>query len=172
MQVCLDRYRVWAIGSWSRLRILDVHRPNIDYTYTLMTLGKSSYDNDEEAAKAAAAIMIQRLWRGRHNLTKDRHLNPELRWDDAANNVKLEVGPHYFSPFFFSWHADWDSSVFQVYRNKALQPNATPRERWRRATFLIGQLKFKNDMLRDNGVQVEAQEKHLEAQHWLELIDG
>ncbi|KAF9568482.1 hypothetical protein CPC08DRAFT_679488, partial [Agrocybe pediades] len=115
-----------------------------------MTLGKSTHESDdEEAAKAAAAIMIQRLWRGRHNLTKDRHLNPDLRWDDAANNAKLAV-----------------------YRNKALEDTGTPRERWRRAVFLIGQLKFKNDMLKDNGVQVEAQEKHLEAQHWLELIDG
>ncbi|KAF4622929.1 hypothetical protein D9613_001720 [Agrocybe pediades] len=119
-------------------------------TTTAMTLGKSTRESDdEEAAKAAAAIMIQRLWRGRHNLTKDRHLNPDLRWDDAANNAKLAV-----------------------YRNKALEDTGTPRERWRRAVFLISQLKFKNDMLKDNGVQVEAQEKHLEAQHWLELIDG
>ncbi|KAH9487025.1 hypothetical protein JR316_0001091 [Psilocybe cubensis] len=113
-------------------------------------------DNDDEAARVAAAIMIQRLWRGSHNLTKERHLNADARWDDAATGAKLAVR-HVLAP---------------VHRNAALDESTTPRQRWNRAAFFITQLKFKNELLSNNGVQVEAEEKHLEAQHWLEMIDG
>ncbi|PPQ92698.1 hypothetical protein CVT25_014005 [Psilocybe cyanescens] len=114
-----------------------------------MTSALHSGGSSDEAARVAAAVMIQRLWRGRHNLTKDRHLNAESRWDDAATGAKLAV-----------------------LRNAALDKSATPRQRWKRAAFFIAQLKFKNTMLSSNGVQVEAEEKHLETQHWLEMIDG
>lgn len=57
-----------------------------------MTSALHSGGSSDEAARVAAAVMIQRLWRGRHNLTKDRHLNAESRWDDAATGAKLAVG--------------------------------------------------------------------------------
>ncbi|KDR84892.1 hypothetical protein GALMADRAFT_233343 [Galerina marginata CBS 339.88] len=104
---------------------------------------------DNEAARRAAAVLIQRLWRGRHNLAKNRHLTAKLRWDDVATHAVLET-----------------------HRHAALDSESTPKERWQRAAFLIGQLNYKNDMLSSNGIQVEADEKYLETQHWLELIDG
>jgi hypothetical protein len=33
-------------------------------------------------------------------------------------------------------------------------------------------LQDKNDMLKEEGVDTDAEEKYLETQHWLELIDG
>ncbi|KAF8168200.1 hypothetical protein B0H34DRAFT_50830 [Crassisporium funariophilum] len=106
-------------------------------------------EQENEAAQVAAATLIQRLWRGRHNMAKAEYLGPELRWDDAATHAKLAVD-----------------------RNAALDGKNSPKERWRRAAFMIAQLKDKNDMLSSNGVKVDAEDKHLETQHWLELIDG
>ncbi|CAA7258648.1 unnamed protein product [Cyclocybe aegerita] len=103
-----------------------------------------------EAARVAAATLIQRMWRGKnHNLAKDEYLNPESRWDDALNHAKLAVN-----------------------RNGALDGRNSPRRRWIRATYFIGQLRDKNKMLKEEGVEVDVEDKHLETQHWLELIDS
>ncbi|KJA26053.1 hypothetical protein HYPSUDRAFT_199284 [Hypholoma sublateritium FD-334 SS-4] len=45
---------------------------------------------DSEAARIAAAVLIQRLWRGRKNKAKDEHMTSEARWEDAANSARLE----------------------------------------------------------------------------------
>ncbi|KAI0721372.1 hypothetical protein C8T65DRAFT_566375, partial [Cerioporus squamosus] len=63
----------------------------------------------------------------------------------------------------------------QVDRDAAEQGKNTSRDRWKRAAFLAGRLQDGNDMVGqdgDNVVHTEAARKHLETQHWLELIDG
>jgi hypothetical protein len=59
-----------------------------------------------------------------------------------------------------------------VNRNAALDGRNQPLERWRRAAFLVAQLGDKNEVLKGEGIDVDAQDKVLETQHWLELIDG
>lgn len=57
-----------------------------------MVFGKDkSAEKDGEVARIAAAILIQRLWRGRTNKAKDEHMTSEARWEDAANSARLEV---------------------------------------------------------------------------------
>ncbi|RPD81910.1 hypothetical protein L226DRAFT_450567, partial [Lentinus tigrinus ALCF2SS1-7] len=62
-----------------------------------------------------------------------------------------------------------------VDRDAAEQGKNTSRERWKRAAFLAGRLQDGNDMMLQDGeslAHTEAARKHLETQHWLELIDG
>ena len=68
---------------------------------------KSEADKqDEDVARVAAAILIQRLWRGRQNLAKQQHMNSKLRWDDAVTNAILEVCTLYLNvAFLWSWPA-------------------------------------------------------------------
>ena len=57
-----------------------------------MVFGKDTHtEKDSEAARVAAVILIQRLWRGRTNKAKDEHMTSEARWEDAANSARLEV---------------------------------------------------------------------------------
>ncbi|TFK92774.1 hypothetical protein K466DRAFT_479925, partial [Polyporus arcularius HHB13444] len=63
----------------------------------------------------------------------------------------------------------------QVDRDAAAEGKNTSRDRWKRAAFLAGRLQDGNDVVGqegDNVVHSEAARKHLETQHWLELIDG
>ena len=63
----------------------------------------------------------------------------------------------------------------QLDRDAAAQGRNTSRDRWRRGVFLVGRLQDGNDMLSQRGEELshaEAARKHLETQHWLELIDG
>ena len=61
----------------------------------LMALSKGKgKETDDDAAKHAAAVMIQRLWRGAHNSAKTEYLDPASRWDDAATNAKFAVSRH------------------------------------------------------------------------------
>lgn len=48
-------------------------------------------EGKNEAARVAAAIMIQRVWRGKHNKTKEEYMDADWRWDDAARHAKLAV---------------------------------------------------------------------------------
>ena len=66
---------------------------------------KSEADKqDEDVARVAAAILIQRLWRGRQNLAKQQHMNSKLRWDDAVTNAILEVCTLYLNvAFLWAW---------------------------------------------------------------------
>lgn len=59
----------------------------------------------------------------------------------------------------------------KVDRAAAHDSKNTPRERWRRAVFLIGRLQDGNKFLRAAGMVADAEQKHLETQHWLELVD-
>lgn len=68
-----------------------------------------------------------------------------------------------------SYHADLR---VQVNRDAALDGKNSPAKRWKRAAFFAGQLQYKNDMLKNEGIESDAEEKFLETQHWLELIDG
>ena len=57
-----------------------------------MTLGKNkSSEEDVDAARIAAAILIQRIWRGRANKAKKDYMTTQTRWDDAANRARLQV---------------------------------------------------------------------------------
>ncbi|KAJ3507286.1 hypothetical protein NLJ89_g6393 [Agrocybe chaxingu] len=115
-----------------------------------MTHHKEDTDASSEAARIASARLIQRMWRGKNvNLAKDEYLNPESRWGDALNHAKLAVN-----------------------RNAAIDGQNSPLKRWVRATYFVGQLKDKNKMLKEEGVEVDAEDKHLETQHWLELVDS
>lgn len=66
----------------------------------------------------------------------------------------------------------YDDPTCQTHRRAALGSDTTPKKRWKRAAFLVGRLKANDDLLSGNGVHVEAEDKHLETQHWLELIDA
>lgn len=59
----------------------------------------------------------------------------------------------------------------KVDRTAAYDNKNSPRERWRRAVFLVGRLQDGNRILRASGIHADAEEKHLETQHWLELVD-
>ena len=48
-------------------------------------------DHEIEAARAAAAVLIQRVWRGKHNKIKSEILTADRRWDDAALHAQLAV---------------------------------------------------------------------------------
>ncbi|KAF8898834.1 hypothetical protein BD779DRAFT_1485747 [Infundibulicybe gibba] len=104
---------------------------------------------EQQNARHIAATRIQRLWRQKHNTARNQYMSTELRWNDAVTHTKLAVG-----------------------RKAAMDGQNSPRNRWKRAVFLVGRLRDGNEMLGQSGVQVEAEDKHLETQHWLELIDG
>ncbi|OSC99473.1 hypothetical protein PYCCODRAFT_1373152, partial [Trametes coccinea BRFM310] len=60
-----------------------------------------------------------------------------------------------------------------VERDAAEEGKNDSRDRWRRSALLAGRLQDGDDMLSKGGeVHPEAARKHLETQHWLELIDG
>lgn len=58
-------------------------------------------------------------------------------------------------------------------RHAAEDRRNSPKDRWKRAVSLIIRLEDGNQMLAKLGVEnSDAARKHLETQHWLELIDG
>ncbi|KAI0361321.1 hypothetical protein OH77DRAFT_1390395, partial [Trametes cingulata] len=60
-----------------------------------------------------------------------------------------------------------------VDQNAAESGRNTSRDRWRRGVFLAGRLQDGDDMLsKGKNTYPDAARKHLETQHWLELIDG
>ncbi|PPQ62769.1 hypothetical protein CVT24_000463 [Panaeolus cyanescens] len=106
-------------------------------------------DQEEDPARIAAAILIQRLWRGRTNKAKDEYLRPEVRWEDATKRAMLSAD-----------------------RQHAFEGRNSPRARWRRAVHFAIMLRDRDTMLKNAGIDLETVDKHLETQHWLELIDG
>lgn len=111
-------------------------------------LHKPSRDEElERLARENAAIKVQRAWRAKK---RNQYLKPSFLWRDLATHAQ-----------------------FKVDRDAADQGKNTPRDRWRRAAFLVGRLEDGNEMLTRSGeLYSEAARKHLETQHWLELIDG
>jgi len=114
------------------------------------SLHKPTHEEKVQAlSQNIAAVNIQRAWRKRQ---RARYLGPEFLWSDISTRAR-----------------------FKVDRNAASRGDNDPRQRWHRAVFLIGQLEDGNEMLAhpEAGEQYEdASRKHLETQHWLELIDG
>ncbi|KAL5535494.1 hypothetical protein ACEPAF_3588 [Sanghuangporus sanghuang] len=96
-----------------------------------------------------AALKIQRAWRSRNQ--KSGSLDTDERWQDAALHTKM-----------------------QSMRNDAEEGRNDPTERWKRAAFLASRLQAdatgsKNSMAEDS---LKPDEKILETQHWLELMDS
>ncbi|KAI0800995.1 hypothetical protein C8Q74DRAFT_459574 [Fomes fomentarius] len=110
------------------------------------TLRKPS--EEELRRQHAAATCIQKAYRKR--LRGTYYLAPDFLWTDLATHAQMKVE-----------------------RDAAEQGRNSSRDRWRRSVFLLGRLQDGNDSLSqvksDRG---EATLKHLETQHWLELIDG
>jgi len=101
----------------------------------------------ERLARENAAIKIQRAWRAKK---RSQYLEPGFLWQDLTTHAQLKVD-----------------------RDAADKGNNAPRNRWRRAAFLVGRLEDGNEMLTRGGdMHSDAARKHLETQHWLELIDG
>ncbi|KAK1229667.1 hypothetical protein PQX77_007229 [Marasmius sp. AFHP31] len=115
-----------------------------------------SESNPEEQAQQRrhdAAVIIQRAWKSKNNRAQEKFLSSGIRWKDAAVHAKMKVK--------------------QLDRNAADEGKNHPRERWNRAVFFVSQLRNGNAMLKDSGVESKNYvQKHLETQHWLELVDG
>lgn len=62
-----------------------------------------------------------------------------------------------------------------MYTLEAEEGKNSPRDRWKRATFFARRLGDGNTMLNKSQTGVHdtgAVQKHLETQHWLELVDA
>ncbi|KAJ8520108.1 hypothetical protein ONZ45_g3000 [Pleurotus djamor] len=108
-------------------------------------------DNDTDDAQNKAASTIQRTWRKRNDATS-KYMTTELRWTDAIEDAKLKTS-----------------------RDAAERGLDTPRARWKHAVLLARKLQDGNDnpnLPGDDHDDHDAQRKHLETQHWLELVDG
>lgn len=104
-------------------------------------------NNAEAQQREVAAICIQRAWR-KHS--RAHYINSDARWHEAALHARLQVAR--------------DAAEGEVKNNS--------RERWRRVVFLATRLRDDNRAFSDsNEEQIDASRKHLETQHWLELID-
>ncbi|KAL5518972.1 hypothetical protein ACEPAH_655 [Sanghuangporus vaninii] len=104
---------------------------------------------EDTVARENAALKIQRAWRSRQQ--KSGSLDTDERWQDAALHAKM-----------------------QSMRNDAREGRNDPTERWKRATFLASRLQAdstgsKNGTAEDS---LKLDEKILETQHWLELMDS
>ncbi|KAL7285111.1 hypothetical protein ACG7TL_000203 [Trametes sanguinea] len=104
-------------------------------------------EQEEEKRQHDAAIHIQKAWRKR---MRKQYLGPDFLWSDVALHARMKVE-----------------------RDAAEEGKNDSRDRWRRSALLAGRLQDGDDMLSKGGeVHPEAARKHLETQHWLELIDG
>ena len=129
----------------------------------------STEDEIEQAARRNAAVRIQRAWR-KH--MRKKYLSPSFLWFDAAVHARMKVRHSANTPVILPPVA---SITHQVDRDAAEQGKNTARDRWKRGASLASRLKDGNNMLtRTNTLDThnEATRKHLETQHWLELIDG
>ncbi|KAF9270167.1 hypothetical protein L218DRAFT_16769 [Marasmius fiardii PR-910] len=100
--------------------------------------------------RGAAAKVIQNAWKSRHNRAQKTHMSPDVRWKDAVSHAKIKV----------------DREAAQDGKNH-------PRDRWNRAVTFASQLRTGNAVLKHSGVESKQYvQKHLETQHWLELVDG
>ncbi|KAJ8462858.1 hypothetical protein ONZ45_g17789 [Pleurotus djamor] len=109
------------------------------------------HDSDTNDTRNGAARTIQRTWRKRNDATS-KYMTTELRWTDAIEDAKLKTS-----------------------RDAAERGLDTPRSRWKHAVLLASKLQDGNDNLNlpgDDHDDHDAQRKHLETQHWLELVDG
>ncbi|KAJ4002405.1 hypothetical protein F5050DRAFT_15437 [Lentinula boryana] len=107
---------------------------------------------DEERARAAAKI--QKAWRqqnGRAQLQKE-YLSSELRWKDATQHA-----------------------ILKLHRTSADAGRNSVKERWNRGAFFASKIRDGNIVMNKQGMEDSDSlpvQKHLETQHWLELIDS
>lgn len=57
------------------------------------TTSRDPGEEDDEAARTAAAVLIQRLWRKKNHSTLDEYplLDANARWEDAAIHAQFAV---------------------------------------------------------------------------------
>ncbi|KAH9898126.1 hypothetical protein C8Q73DRAFT_683725 [Cubamyces lactineus] len=104
-------------------------------------------EQQEEQRRHDAAVQIQNAWRKR---MREKYLGPDFLWSDLVIHARTKVD-----------------------RDAAEEGRNTSRDRWRRSIFLAGRLQDGDEMLsKGENTHPEAARKHLETQHWLELIDG
>lgn len=108
-----------------------------------------------DTSATQAAIRIQRAWR--RKLAAKSHpqlefMNANSRWKDAAIHARMKVD-----------------------RQDADEGKNDPRTRWRRAGFLASRIQDKNTLYARNTNLKDSKhkdDKMLETQHWLELVDS
>ncbi|KAI0331998.1 hypothetical protein GY45DRAFT_1344991 [Cubamyces sp. BRFM 1775] len=111
------------------------------------SLHKSTEEQQDEKRRHEAAVQIQNAWRKK---MRKQYLGPEFLWSDLVIHARTKVD-----------------------RDAAEEGRNTSRDRWRRSVFLAGRLQDGDEMLsKGEKTHPEAARKHLETQHWLELIDG
>ncbi|KAG2154757.1 hypothetical protein DEU56DRAFT_710959, partial [Suillus clintonianus] len=101
-----------------------------------------------------AAIRIQRAWR-RSLAAKSHpqleHMDANSRWKDAGIHARMKID-----------------------RRDADEGKNDPRTRWKRTGFLASRIQDKNTLYASNANlkgQMYKDDKMLETQHWLELVD-
>lgn len=126
-------------------------------------------DRAHDDRRRRAAQTIQQYWRKR-NAAKAKYMNADKRWKDAAMHAKMKVrvtkGSHSRSN---------NQSTPKIVREAAERGENRSWDRWKRGVFLANRLQDGNLMVQESGIQPdnsETNQKHLETQHWLELVDG
>ncbi|KAF5385440.1 hypothetical protein D9757_005361 [Collybiopsis confluens] len=115
--------------------------------------GKREAEQDERAR--SAAIKIQQAWRQRNSRAQlqQKYFSPDLRWKDAVTHARLKV-----------------------HRSSADAGKNSARDRWNRGAFFALRIRDGNDAMSPTDLtsadDEQRGEKHLEEQHWLELIDS
>ncbi|KAE9408185.1 hypothetical protein BT96DRAFT_25814 [Gymnopus androsaceus JB14] len=113
--------------------------------------GKHKAEEDEHAR---AAAKIQKVWREKKGRAQADYLSSELRWRDAAIRARAKI-----------------------HRTSADAGKNSAKERWNRGVFFASKLREENEVLKKPGTEdtdpnALRVEKHLETQHWLELVDA
>ncbi|EIW86802.1 hypothetical protein CONPUDRAFT_148852 [Coniophora puteana RWD-64-598 SS2] len=108
--------------------------------------------NIEKRRQEDAAMTIQRAWRKKVAArSRSKLFDPDTRWKDAAIHAQMQVD-----------------------RQGADRGRNDPKTRWKRAAFLAARLQDDNSMYEKDTPEhgIPAEEKILETQHWLELVDA
>ncbi|OBZ79439.1 hypothetical protein A0H81_00828 [Grifola frondosa] len=104
-------------------------------------------DDADTEVRRNVAIRIQRAWRKKQRTT---YLGSDFLWTNISIHARMKVD-----------------------RTAAEEGKNEKRERWRRGIFLAARLQDGDDMhSKSDDQNIDAVRKHLETQHWLELIDG
>ena len=126
----------------------------------------TSQEQLQYLAQEYAAIQIQRAWRSRQ---RAKYLGPEFLWSELSTHAKLKASVY----TIFCGLSLNSYSCPQLDRDAAGRGENDPKRRWRRAVFFVNRIEDGNEAMAQYGTQYsEAARKHLETQHWLELIDG
>ncbi|KIJ68541.1 hypothetical protein HYDPIDRAFT_82429 [Hydnomerulius pinastri MD-312] len=102
-------------------------------------------------AREMAAVRIQRAWRKKlHRTSSAPLMDTETRWKDAAIHAQMMLG-----------------------RRGADRGKNAPRTRWKRTAFLAARIQGSNPTYSKVSElkKAHADEKIMETQQWLELVD-